>query len=48
VRTRDRRDLLISVRAAVLRADFFADEVLAIPVLLSGARDRHAKTPEMK
>src|SRR5437868_11591091 len=33
VRMRERRDLLTSVRAAILRADFFADEVLAIRVL---------------
>src|SRR3954465_16065237 len=33
VRIRERRDLFTSVRAAILRADFFADEVLAITVL---------------
>jgi hypothetical protein len=38
VRMREVRDLLISVRAAILRADFFADEVLAMRSSLSGAR----------
>jgi hypothetical protein len=33
VRIRDRRDLFTSVRAAILRADFFAEAVLAIVVL---------------
>src|SRR3569623_1545255 len=50
VRIRDRHDLLISVRAAILRADFLAEEVFAIVVLFVRCAPFVAQNPgdEMK
>src|SRR3569623_1707464 len=50
VRIRDRRDLLISVRAAILRADFLAEAVFAIVVLFVRCAPFVAQNPgdEMK